>query len=165
MPAPALAPALAASCLPAPAHVCFVFIVYCVCQVAARASPAEQCVALGMMKPNRRRNRDQTTHTALNSKLKQLNSVAERGTHDTHTTHTRHTHDTHTALNSKLKQLNCGVGNDEAQSKKKQRSNHTHTTMNDTPRCDAARASPPPGLGMMKPNRRRNRDQTTHTSQ
>ena len=47
--------------------------VYCVCQIAARASPAEQCVALGMMKPNRRRNRDQTTHTALNSKLKQLN--------------------------------------------------------------------------------------------
>ena len=47
-----------------------------ICEIAARASPAEQCVqcvALGMMKPNRRRNRDQTTHTALNSKLKQLN--------------------------------------------------------------------------------------------
>ena len=41
-----------------------------ICEIAARASPAEQCVqcvqcvALGMMKPNRRRNRDQTTHTS-----------------------------------------------------------------------------------------------------
>ena len=52
----------------------------------------------------------------------------------------------------------CGVGNDEAQSKKKQRSNHTHITMNHL------QSSPPPGLGMMKPNRRRNRDQTTHTA-
>ena len=43
------------------------------CDAKVRRRSSISSAGLGMMKPNRRRNRDQTTHTALNSKLKQLN--------------------------------------------------------------------------------------------